>query len=414
MKSSSAGGTTVIQTSNRRQPTRSVRTTAARPSNYYARQFSFRGSTSAAVDNGTTATVTPGFCPAITHFTDAIAALPKEVMRHFTLLKETEGKAYQPDLALGELVRAIKSMPSPPRQQSQPHAQAFLGMSLANSVNGSVPGSVIDGHAPSHHQAPLEFADNTSQAQLIDEQGDARRPPFLQLQMILREMTMIVDEKNMVLSTANETLARQLARLDGTMPYIENEISEETRLGSNTHWALPHMKELRRVNAGPSNERTRRDVQAANSLAAAVAVVHERDMVAMRSEARREAMAAKRRNHNIDSDFDDRPMPKKSHLGNKIRKVQDVPHIAEMKGSQGAPAGPSHKRRRIEKDKAAAPPGERSIGAALGSRSGARAGIPREPPAAEEPRKKNKLLPIQAVARKKYVHLIPAGPRARS
>ena len=104
-----------------------------------------------------------------------------------------------------------------------------------------------------------------------------------------------------------------------------------------THWAYTTEKptEKKGIIAG---ERTRR---AANQLAAA-----EGDAAAMRSEARREAVAARKgKNHNLDSDFDDgRAMGKKLQNGARGRKVADTSYGL---GIPNAP-GPPNKRRKIE------------------------------------------------------------------
>lgn len=398
MKPAATGGPSLLSNSNRRQPQRSVRSTASRPSNYYARPFGFRVAPNAAVEPPTLADAAPGFFPAITHFTDGITALPKEVIRHLTMLRETEGKAYPHEQAIDELVDAINDLPAPPRA-TQPQTQAFLNFSLGNSVNVSANVSVIDGNT----SRPLTATDEQlpSSQTALDEPAEKRRHLFYQLRTQLQQMIHVLDEKNHVLTTANDTLARQLSRLDGTIPHIETEISEEARLGSNTHWALPHMKELRKAAAPPQVERSRRDVQAANNLAAAAAAVHEGDIAATRSEARREAMLAKRTRHNnVDSDFDDRTTAKKTQ-SYKVRKVQEVAvESAKTAGAGGAPQ--SHKRRRIEK--VAAPALERSASALNGRLAAGRdLASPRETPAVEVAKKRAaKPLLAPAASRKRY------------
>jgi len=405
MRSAASGGAALVSTNNRRQPQRSVRSTAARPSNYYARAFGFRAAANAIQEPETAVDSAPGFFPAITHFTDGISALPKEVTRHLTMLRETEGKAFPHEQAIDELVDAINELPNPPRS-TQPQTQAFLNFSLANSVNVSANVSVIDGNN-SRPQTAMDEHTSASQATLADP-SEKRRRLFYQLRMQLQQMIHVLDEKNHVLTTANDTLARQLARLDGTIPYIETEISEEARLGSNTHWALPHMKDLRRTAVPPPTERSRREIQAANSLAAAAAAVHEGDIAATRSEARREAMLAKRTRHaNLDSDFDDRGAGKKAQT-TKHRKMQEVLAGNVKSIGAGSLAAQSHKRRRIEKG--VAPALDRSA-----STLAARLPVGREPASPTgapvlEPVKKRpvKQLPVPAVSRKRYesIHVV--------
>jgi len=335
----------------------------------------------------------PGFFPAITHFTDGISALPKEVTRHLTMLRETEGKAFPHEQAIDELVDAINELPNPPRS-TQPQTQAFLNFSLANSVNVSANVSVIDGNS----SRPQTATDD----HVLDDPSEKRRRLFYQLRLQLQQMIHVLDEKNHVLATANDTLGRQLARLDGTMPYIESEISEEARLGSNTHWALPHMKDLRRAAAPPPTERSRREIQAAHSLAAAAAAVHEVDIAATRSEARREAMLAKRTRHaNVDSDFDERNTGRKAQTS-KIRKTQEALVDGVKTTSAGALASQSHKRRRVEK--VVAPAMERTASTLAGRvPAGRELASSRDAPVVESVKRKPiKQLPMPAVSRKRY------------
>lgn len=392
--------------SSRRQPTRSARTSTNRPSNYYAKPFSYRSGVSSIVDNEPAIPTAPGFFPAITHFTDGVAALPKEVQRHFTMLKETEGKAYAPDQAIAELVTAIARLPPAPRPQTQERPMPFMQLPMANSVNGgSAHGSVIDGVAPAGLNSDIDMPDasQSQQQPTADEHANRRHDLYGRLHYQVNEMTKILEEKNMVLQTANETLGRQLIRLESSFPHIDNELSEDARLGSNTHWALPHMKELRRTN-GTTTER-RRDVTNVNNLAAAAAAVHETEIAATRSEARREAMLAKRSRAPPGYDFDDRGSVsgrKSSTTSTKVRKTADAAP-ATVNGSSG-------KRRRVDKPAAAAASSaaaasvssERAMSAALHGRL-AQPARSRDNSTAELARKKNKPAPPQASQRKKSV-----------
>ncbi|KAL9090633.1 MAG: hypothetical protein Q9159_001880 [Coniocarpon cinnabarinum] len=378
--------------SNRRQPTRSVRTSANRPSNYYAKPFSYRNTAAAPVDNEPSIPAAPGFFPAISFFTDAIAALPKEMQKHFTLLKETEGKLHQPDQAVNELVKSINELPDPPTS-TVGLSQAYMQLPLAASMSGSAAASVANGMTP---RPPQTFAEadtlSAEQLQSQDPHLAQREDLFRQLTLRLNEMTSALDEKNMILTAANETLSRQLSRLDSAMPHIEKEISEDARLGSNTHWALPHMKEMRRVNGTGTTDRGRRELNNVNNLAAAAAVVHEGEIAATRSEARREAIVAKRtRARDLDSDLDDRTISKK-HIASKVRKAAD----AASEGKTGANAQ-AQKRRKLEKPAAV----ERSMAAALGGRIAGSRASPRGSPAPDTNRKKAKAAPGTSTARRK-------------
>lgn len=334
--------------SNRRQPARTARTSVARPTNYYQRPYGNAPNPAMEEDS---APEPPGFFPGITHFTDGIAALPKEVMRYFTLLRETEGKAFQPDQAIGELVSQIATFPDPPKEMPQQQA-AFMAFSMSNSVNPSANVSMIDGHEPSGNAYQSDFDSSRPHPHtIVDPHSEARRRTFGTLRERLREMISILDEKNMMLSSANEALSRQLLRLDSAIPVIEEEVSEEARLGSKTHWALYDMQQLRK--AAP-NERSKVDRQGANSLVAAAAALQE---VAdqSRSEARREAVQAKKRTQKtIEADFLDQPA---------MRKVNGQASRVDVKnGVNSSAATQANKRRKV--DKAIVPPMERTASTA--------------------------------------------------
>lgn len=385
--------------SSRRQPTRSVRTTANRPSNYYAKASAYRHSGVAQIENDPPTPTPPAFFPAISFFTDALTALPNEMQKHFTMLKETEGKLHQPDQAVDDLVDAISKLSEPARVTALDQSQAYMHLSLANSISGSAAASVVNEATP-RWAHPSVDVDNQAQRTIShDSHLEQREDLFIQLIGRLKEMTSVLDEKNMILSAANDTLTRQLLRLDSAMPHIENELSDEARLGSNTHWALPHMKELRRTNPVGPSERGRRDVTNVNNLAAAAAVVHEGEIAATRSEARREAMLAKRsRAREPDSDVDERTTSRK-HLSGKARKGQD--NVVE---SKSAPGAQPQKRRRVEK----APAGERALSAALGGRLGGTRASPRGSPAPDANRKKPKPLPNATGPRKRCIYTLEA------
>ena len=186
---------------------------------------------------------------------------------------------------------------------------------------------------------------------------------------------MTADEKNHVLSNANEELDRQVVRLDTIFPYIAGEVSEEARLGSLTHWAY-YNKPAPKATA---NERPRRE-----------AVSHRQDLshalqdpeVATRSELRREAVSARnKRRGNVDADYED---------SRGARKTATVKSRGENAGTeQGA------KRRKVERPPALeATPMERTASGATSQRGANKDGA-----------EKKRRAPNAATtaARKKYV-----------
>ena len=139
---------------------------------------------------------------------------------------------------------------------------------------------------------------------------------------------MTADEKNHVISNANDELDRQVLRLDTIFPHIANEISDESRLGSLTHWAYTNRNTVKAA----ANERPRRE-----------AASHRQDLShafneieAVSREAKREAASArKQRRAHVDSDFDD-PRPRKGHV--KARG-----------GAHEVDGGATTKRRKVER-----------------------------------------------------------------
>ena len=146
---------------------------------------------------------------------------------------------------------------------------------------------------------------------------------------------MTLDEKNHVMSTAVDCLDKQLKRCQSSFPHIEKEISEEARLGSMTHWAYNTEKPTEKKGM-IGGERTRR---AANHLAV------ESEAAAIRSEARREAVAARKGKHQaMDSDFDDlRNTSKKAQTSGKGKKTGEA-----IYGLGISNAAPPNKRRKVE------------------------------------------------------------------
>lgn len=53
----------------------------------------------------------PGFLPALTHFTNAVDAFPKEIIKHFSMFKEVEAKLHDPEELLQKLLADIEAQP---------------------------------------------------------------------------------------------------------------------------------------------------------------------------------------------------------------------------------------------------------------------------------------------------------------
>jgi hypothetical protein len=143
---------------------------------------------------------------------------------------------------------------------------------------------------------------------------------------------MTADEKNHVISNANEELDRQIVRLDTVFPYIAGEISEEARLGSLTHWAYSNKTAAKAA----TNERPRRE--AVNHRQDLSHVLHEAE-AASRSEARREAvLARKQRRAHVDADYEET-------RSSGARKTNN----GKSRGGDAADPSAAPKRRKVER-----------------------------------------------------------------
>lgn len=378
----------------RRQSSRPTRTATSRPTNYYARPLpsarsGLTGSSTAHDELGRTAA--PGFFPALTHFTGSVTTLPKEVMKHFSMLKEVEAKVYGSGEELGQLV------------------DAFLGLTSSRSADTAlVPfttnPSFIDGAVPNRgvsYNASMQLGARHPAEDLnaSDNSDLERRKVYQRMRFVLHDMSMLLDEKNAVLSSANQTLAKQLARMESSYNYVPTEVSDEVRLGSTTHWAYTDKDAGK---AMVSNDRVRRDgaqSNAASTMAAAAAAANnDAKLAASRSEARREAMIAKRnRNRHVDSDFDEGLTQKKHNVKAK-KQATEANADAKGVGLGIANAGQPTKRRRMEKATNTAPAMERSASNnASGSNKNRAAATSRGSPIPES-RKKAKVAPSPLIS----------------
>lgn len=282
--------------------------------------------------------------PAITHFADAITALPKELVRHFTLLKEVDAKIFALEEQLFRLVHAATTNAPPPKPQpnessafSASGAAADAEALSAISLNSSVRSATATGQ-------------RTSSCAVFDPSNLPRRQLFRETALKIREMLGSLEEKNHVITTANEALQRQLARVEDVWPHLENEFSDEAKWGSTTHWAYAE----NRLGKTLQGERTRRDGAAVISAAAQALA----DEAAARSDARKQAVQAKKnmKSNHADGDTDDHngrhrgEGSKKSHHS-KARKTAESGVALGMSPSSSSAAGNlPQKKRKVEKE----------------------------------------------------------------
>jgi predicted transglutaminase-like cysteine proteinase len=262
-----------FSSSRRAQPLRQTRTNPPRSSISGARPFGPRGSISGGLEKEDIE-----IFPAITHFADVITALPKELVRHFTLLKEVDAKIF---------VDAALNAPLPQRPRAVEAHHTLGPTSTPMSVQNSLNGSIINGHVGSVDSAP-DAVDVYNHASMAwDPANLARRQLFQHCAYTMQNMLVSLDEKNHVISTAAEALNKQLARIDDCFPYIEREVSDEAMYGSTTHWAYPENRTGKVTGSG-----SRRDIAAVNHIAAAA---HAAEEIAARSDARKQAVAERKK-----------------------------------------------------------------------------------------------------------------------
>lgn len=415
---------------NRRQPVRQTRTNPPRSSATTSRAGGRdRDAAAAAAAQEQPIDIFPG----VTHFADAITALPKELVKHFTLLKEVDAKINVPQQALFQLIHTALRQPAPNTTRSPydgttttASAPVSAPMTAQNSSTGSGALLATKEHPTSHPSNPAAASDSpVVSGSAFDQSNLPRRQLFRKVAIEIKEMLVALEEKNHVISTANDALNKQLGRIDDIWPHLEKEFSEEAKWGSNSHWAYPENRAASRATNNAQAERSRRE--GAASLSAAAQQIAEE--AAARSDARKQAVAARRSqktqaaNNHQDSDADDhhqKAEPKKSGGGSKSRKTAaDAAASAAgvglgISGATAATAAngastTAPKRRKVEKPAAATSvPMERALSGVYGSAASngakTKTSSPRESPAPDGAAKKRKALPAGGnAAKKRYV-----------
>lgn len=380
--------------SRRAQPVRQTRTNPARAFSGGGRSLGARGAAARAADDDDEDQ--HEIYPAITHFADAITALPRELVRHFTLLKEVDAKIFAPEETLGQMVVTALKLPLPESRHNQESNQAPGSASINGSINTILNGSMVNGHGPAIAES-IEVYDRN--ADVYGPENVPRRQLFRQLAYTMQEMLVSLDEKNHVISTATDALDKHVARLKNVMPYVESEVSEEARWGSTKHWAYAD----NRIQNKP-NERSKREKDNVNALsrAAAEAAAEEAQAKADRKQPARDKKS--RNQHHVDSDFDEHNDPRKGDKrahGNAKKSRQ-----SDVAGTNGGANGPPPKRRKVDKEAKGGSAMERSASGVHGSNGVSKGknnnNSPRETPI-PEPKKRAKPSTTNGQPRKRYV-----------
>ena len=376
--------------SRRSQPVRQARTNPARSSSHGGRREPLGG--------GAQGDQPIDIFPAITHFADAMSALPKEIIRHFTLLKEVDAKIFAPEDHLFALVAATtnSSPNTKPTTTEEASDSAVVAAPLPSVAVTEGANGPVNGAGSTSTDEPANAA-----TAAYDPSNLQRRQLFRQTAFKIQELLVSLEEKNHVLSTANEALQRQLARVDDVWPHLLNEFTDEAKWGSLTHWAYPE----NRMGRSSLAEKTRRDGAAAISAAAQALA----DEAAARSDARKQALQAKkgvRNNQHLDSDFDDhdtKPAKKTSHA--KGRKTAEG-NVTGLGISNAGPTNgnPPQKRRKVEKTPNGGVAMERAPSGVAGAANAhkAKVGSPAETPAPDGSKKRKALPTGSGQPKKRY------------
>ncbi|KAF2857652.1 hypothetical protein K470DRAFT_260593 [Piedraia hortae CBS 480.64] len=345
---------------------RAVRANTTRPANYYATPGASYEAT--APDAGKEKHHQPqehGFFPALQYFSDAVATLPRESIRQITQLKEVEAKLFESQDQLGVILDRIKAMPDPQarcRPVNGPERSATKHFGNAEvAINGK-----SAAQASSKESATAGEVEQTT-----DEQS--RRRLCLDARTLACNMFPVMEEKNIVLAEANRVLSQQLMRFDSVLPHLDEEISEEARLGSSTHWAY-------RTQSSKSKGAVSGDAAATNTLAAAANAMHENDIAQARRDGGRDLAREKSgRGKRADADAVEEKQKKTPAKGGKAKAQANVAVTATTAN------GEVSKKRRLDKFPAA-PAMERSVSSTT-ARGGRRRETPRSTPTVEQRRK---------------------------
>ena len=314
--------------------------------------------------------------PAISHFADAITALPREYRRHTSLLKEVDAKAWGPEESLQQILdQCLDESKTTPRNLVMT-PQSLTDTTLDEALNISEVNSV----------AGASF-DNASLASMrsVEPIVAQRRKQYHVLRQNLMAIMVTMDEKNHVINNANEEVARHIRRVDRIWPHIADEISEEARLGSLKHWAYAETNPIKKPTAPP----TRREAAVAS-----LATLNDGE-VAHRSLDRREAVRRQRAPAQLmESDFDEsRPAARKTATNGKRRVAEAAPDPTGL----GIYGTGTSKRKKPEKSLLSGVTMERSISSALGGRP-----MSRENSQQENSRKRKASTTATSMARKRY------------
>lgn len=191
------------------------------------------------------------FYPGINDMADALEALPMEIIRHFTLLREIDAKCVTTTPELTRLIKEFLNMPLPARELEAAAERAGGPNKISMEVQSKI-------------------------AELASE----RERVLFRIRILIRELMPCLEEKMHVAGVAADAISRHVARLDYDFDELivkNNEIPHEIRYGPETHPAyLPivtatEQKQSTRSEARREAMAARKAAQAAQAQQAAAA-----------------------------------------------------------------------------------------------------------------------------------------------
>jgi len=206
------------------------------------------------------------FYPALAAFTDAVDALPSEIIRHFTLLREVDAKACLPEANLRMLIDAAERLDAPEDPYEFDEAMEALKQlsELRQRRDGDQAGFAADTTqvALLAELEKLEAAETaaTPGGTTILGTAETGRARCHQVRGQIADLLMTQDEKIHVITTAVDALNKHLGRVEHTFAYVEKEIPSLYRKGNPEHWAYKEpMKRGTAAQIAREKEREKRE-----------------------------------------------------------------------------------------------------------------------------------------------------------
>lgn len=314
---------------SRRQPMRQARTNPARKNAPNSKLGGRGGLVNGSGQNPPSNQPPAKFYPALTAFTDAVDALPSETIRHFTLLREVDAKAYGPEATLRSLISAAQALPAP--EDPYEFDPALETMKQLDDLQRRRDELTNAAEAMLLHELEAaQAAEVTTGSKTILGHPETRRARCLQIRTQISEILVTLDEKIHVITTAYEALQKHLQRIDHAYSFVQHEIPDLYRLGSTEHWAYKEpIKKGTAAAQARAAERERREAEDRHN-----AQQREIETLNTRSETRREALLRQKaaaQAATVNEEDEQQPREpnhqqpaKKLHGNSKIRKEQEA------------------------------------------------------------------------------------------